>query len=46
VITASPAFRRRSTTPVVIADASLRACGVSPGRARTIARAARALDTH
>jgi len=40
VITASPSFRRRSTTPVVIADAVLRVCGVAPTQARRVARAA------
>ncbi len=44
VITASPAFRRRTTTPVVIADAALRVCGVAPGRARTVARTAEHLN--
>jgi AcrR family transcriptional regulator len=41
VITADNRFRRRATTPDVIADASLRICGVSPGRVRAIARGAR-----
>ena len=40
VITARPSFRRRSTTPAVIADAALRVCGVAPGRARSVARTA------
>ncbi|HWD54952.1 MAG TPA: TetR/AcrR family transcriptional regulator [Acidimicrobiales bacterium] len=44
VITASHSFRQRSTTPVVIADAALRICGVPPGRARAVARAARLLE--
>jgi AcrR family transcriptional regulator len=44
VITALPAFRRNPTTPAVIADAALRVCGVTPGRARQIARAARRLE--
>lgn len=44
VITASHSFRRRPTTPVVIADAALRICGMPPGRARAVARAARLLD--
>ena len=43
VITADQPFRRRSTTPDVIADASLRICGVSPGRVRAIRRRARGL---
>ena len=46
VITAGPVFRRRPTTPAVIADATLRVCGVPPGRARKIARAGRTLDAH
>jgi AcrR family transcriptional regulator len=41
VITADDPFRRRSRTPDVIADASLRICGVSPGRVRAIGRRAR-----
>jgi AcrR family transcriptional regulator len=41
VITADDTFRHRSTTPDVIADASLRICGVSPGRVRAIGRRAR-----
>lgn len=41
VITAGDSFRRRSTTPDVLADASLRICGVSPGRVRAIGRRAR-----
>jgi AcrR family transcriptional regulator len=44
VITAGPSFRKRTTTPVVIADAALRICGVPPGRARVVARAASLLD--
>jgi AcrR family transcriptional regulator len=44
VITADDAFRHRSTTPGVIADASLRICGVSPGRVRAIGRRALALN--
>jgi AcrR family transcriptional regulator len=36
VITARPRLRRRSTTPVVIADNALRLCGVRPGRIRTV----------
>jgi AcrR family transcriptional regulator len=35
VITARPQLRRRSTTPVVVADAALRLCGVRPTRIRT-----------
>ncbi len=38
VITARPQFRRRATTPVVIADAALRVCGVTPSRLRAVAR--------
>jgi AcrR family transcriptional regulator len=44
VITADDSFRHRSTTPGVIADASLRICGVSPGRVRAIGRRALALN--
>jgi hypothetical protein len=41
VITADDSFRRRATTPAVIADAALRICGVSPNRVRVIGRRAR-----
>jgi AcrR family transcriptional regulator len=41
VITAEDSFRRRGTTPAVIADAALRICGVSPSRVRVIGRRAR-----
>jgi AcrR family transcriptional regulator len=41
VITADDSFRRRSTTPDVMADAALRICGVTPSRVRTIGRRAR-----
>ena len=44
VITASHSFRRRPTTPVVIADAALRICGMPPSKARAVARSARLLD--
>jgi AcrR family transcriptional regulator len=44
VITARPHFRRRATTPVVIADAALRICGVTPSRVRAVARTSRALE--
>jgi AcrR family transcriptional regulator len=44
VVTASPAFRRRVTTPVVIADAVLRVCGVAPAQARRVARGVHPLD--
>ena len=36
VITARPQLRRRGSTPMVIADAALRLCGVRPTRIRTI----------
>jgi len=36
VITATPHFRRDATTPAVIADATLRVCGVSRSRIRRI----------
>ncbi|HEX4162118.1 MAG TPA: TetR/AcrR family transcriptional regulator [Acidimicrobiales bacterium] len=44
VITARPHFRRRATTPVVIADAALRICGVAPSRVRAVARTSHALE--
>jgi AcrR family transcriptional regulator len=37
VILARPQFRRRSTTPAVMADAALRICGVADARLRLIA---------
>jgi AcrR family transcriptional regulator len=40
VITADDSMRHRSTTPSVIADASLRICGVAPSRVRAIGRRA------
>jgi AcrR family transcriptional regulator len=40
VITARPQFRRRGTTPGLIADAALRVCGVPERRIRAIARVA------
>jgi AcrR family transcriptional regulator len=43
VITADDYFRRRSTTPAVIADAALRICGVSPNRVRVVGRRAAAI---
>jgi hypothetical protein len=44
VITAGDSLRRRSTTPSVIADASLRICGVAPSRVRAIGRRAPHFD--
>jgi hypothetical protein len=44
VITARPNFRRRAATPVVIADAALRVCGVAPSRVRAVARTSHALE--
>ena len=41
VITADESFRRRASTPNVVADASLRICGVAPGRVRAVCRRAR-----
>jgi len=40
VITADRSMRRRSATPSVIADASLRICGVAPSRVHAIGRRA------
>jgi AcrR family transcriptional regulator len=44
VITARPPFRRRATTPAVMADAALRTCGVTQGRIRKAATAVRQLE--
>jgi AcrR family transcriptional regulator len=44
VIIARASFRRLTTTPVVMADAALRTCGVSSGRIRKAAAVRRQLE--